>query len=88
VWHVKEPSLIKYVSAKHRSKIAALSPVMVIAARAEKIAPAAKNKQTNKQTRERERCYTYLVSNKGEGACTIRYQWEEEIKIEDPMSSK
>jgi hypothetical protein len=31
VWHVKEPSLLKAVSAKHRSKFAALSPVMVIA---------------------------------------------------------
>jgi CRISPR/Cas system endoribonuclease Cas6 (RAMP superfamily) len=29
VWHVKEPSLLKAVSVKHRSKFAALSPVMV-----------------------------------------------------------
>jgi hypothetical protein len=32
-WHVKEPSLLKAVSAKHRPKFAALSPVMVKAAR-------------------------------------------------------
>ena len=30
-WHVNEPSLLKAVSAKHRSKFAALSPVMVTA---------------------------------------------------------
>jgi hypothetical protein len=29
VWHVRETSLLKAVSAKHRSKFAALSPVMV-----------------------------------------------------------
>jgi hypothetical protein len=29
VWHVKEPSQLKAVSAKHRSKFAAPSPVMV-----------------------------------------------------------
>jgi hypothetical protein len=33
VWHVKEPLLLKAVSAKHRSKFADLSPVMVTAAR-------------------------------------------------------
>jgi hypothetical protein len=33
VWHVKEPSLLKAVSAKHRSKFAALSLVMVAVAR-------------------------------------------------------
>jgi hypothetical protein len=33
VWHVKEPSLLKAVSAKHRSKCAALSPVMMTVAR-------------------------------------------------------
>jgi hypothetical protein len=33
VWHVKEPSLLKAVSAKHRSKFAALSLVMVTVAR-------------------------------------------------------
>jgi hypothetical protein len=30
VWHEKESSLLKAMSAKHRSKIAALLPVMVI----------------------------------------------------------
>jgi hypothetical protein len=33
VWHVKEPSLLKAVRAKHTSKFAALSPAMVTAAR-------------------------------------------------------
>jgi hypothetical protein len=33
VWHVKEPSLLKVESVKHRSKFAALSPVMLTAAR-------------------------------------------------------
>jgi hypothetical protein len=33
VWHVKEPSLLKAESAEHRSKFAALSPVMVTVAR-------------------------------------------------------
>jgi hypothetical protein len=33
VWHVKEPSLLKAVRAKHRSKFAALSPAMVTVAR-------------------------------------------------------
>jgi hypothetical protein len=33
VWHVKEPSLLKAVSAKHRSKFAAPSPVMMTVAR-------------------------------------------------------
>jgi hypothetical protein len=32
VWHEKELSLLKAMSAKHRSKFAALSPVMVAAA--------------------------------------------------------
>jgi hypothetical protein len=32
VWHVKEPSLLKAISVKLRSKFAALSPVMVTAA--------------------------------------------------------
>jgi hypothetical protein len=32
VWHVKEPSLLKAVRAKRRSKFAALSPVMVTVA--------------------------------------------------------
>jgi hypothetical protein len=32
VWHEKELSLLKAMSAKHRSKFAALSAVMVIAA--------------------------------------------------------
>jgi hypothetical protein len=31
VWQVKEPSLLKAVSAQHRSKFAALLPVMVTA---------------------------------------------------------
>jgi hypothetical protein len=29
VWHVKEPSLLKAVNANHRSKFAALCPVIV-----------------------------------------------------------
>jgi hypothetical protein len=33
VWHVKEPSLLKAVSANRRSKFAALSPVMVTVGR-------------------------------------------------------
>jgi hypothetical protein len=33
VWHVKEPSLLKAVSAKHRFKFAVLSPVMVTVTR-------------------------------------------------------
>jgi hypothetical protein len=33
VWHEKEPSLVKAMSANHRSKFAALSLVEVIAAR-------------------------------------------------------
>jgi hypothetical protein len=33
VWHVQEPSLLKAVSAKHRSKFAALSLVMATVAR-------------------------------------------------------
>jgi hypothetical protein len=28
MWHEKEPSLLKATSAKHRSKVANLSPVM------------------------------------------------------------
>jgi molybdopterin synthase catalytic subunit len=48
VWHEKEPSLVKAMSAKHRSKFAALSPVMDSL----KIAQAAINKQTNKQNKD------------------------------------
>jgi hypothetical protein len=48
VWHEKEPSLLKVMSAKHRSKFAALSLVMVTAAAKMKIAQAAINKQTYK----------------------------------------
>jgi hypothetical protein len=33
VWHIKELSLLKAVSAKYRSKFAALSPVMMATAR-------------------------------------------------------
>jgi hypothetical protein len=33
VYHAKEPPLLKAISAKHRSKFAALSPVMVTVAR-------------------------------------------------------
>jgi hypothetical protein len=33
VWHVKEPSLFKAISAMQRSKFAVLSPVMLTAAR-------------------------------------------------------
>jgi hypothetical protein len=33
VWHIKKPALLKAISAKHRSKFAALSPVMVTAAK-------------------------------------------------------
>jgi hypothetical protein len=57
MWHEKEPSLLKTMSAKHRSKFAVLSPVMVTGNGdsrriAEKIAQAAINK-TNKQTNKR-----------------------------------
>ena len=48
VWYVKEPSMLKVISAKHRSNFAALSSVLATAARKPKIAPAAINKQTNK----------------------------------------
>jgi hypothetical protein len=48
VWHIKELSLLKAVSAKDRSKFAALSPVMMATARELKIAPVAQNNQTNK----------------------------------------
>jgi hypothetical protein len=43
VWHGKELSLLKAIGVKHRSKFAALSPVMAIAARLLKIACAALN---------------------------------------------
>jgi hypothetical protein len=33
VWHVQEPSLLKAIRVKHRSKFAALSSVMVTVAR-------------------------------------------------------
>jgi hypothetical protein len=33
VWYVKEPSLLKVISAKYMSKFAALAPIIVIAAR-------------------------------------------------------
>jgi hypothetical protein len=49
VWHVKESSLLKVLSAKHR-------PVFGIGYTrqiAEKIARVAQNKQTNKQTDKR-----------------------------------
>jgi hypothetical protein len=49
VLHLKEPSQLKAIRAKHRSKFAALSQVMVTAARKLKIARAAINNQTNKQ---------------------------------------
>jgi hypothetical protein len=49
VWHEKEPSLQKAVSAKHKSEFAALSPVMVTAARKRKNCSGG-YKQTNKQT--------------------------------------
>jgi hypothetical protein len=45
----KNPPLLKAMSAKHRSKFAALSPVMVTAAGAEKLHPGG-YKQANKQT--------------------------------------
>jgi hypothetical protein len=32
LWHVKEPPLLKAISAKHRSKFAALSPIIATAA--------------------------------------------------------
>jgi hypothetical protein len=32
VWHFKEPSLLKAISAKHMSRFAALSPVMMTTA--------------------------------------------------------
>jgi hypothetical protein len=33
VWHEKQPSLLKAISARHRCKFAALSPVMLTATR-------------------------------------------------------
>jgi hypothetical protein len=33
VWHVNEPSLLKAISTKHRSKFAALSSIMVTVVR-------------------------------------------------------
>jgi hypothetical protein len=52
VWHVKEHSLLKAMSAKHRSKIAALSPVMMAAEKiAEKLLGRLYTiKQTNMQS--------------------------------------
>jgi hypothetical protein len=49
MWHGKEPSLLKAMGAKHRSKFAALSPLMVTAAGLLKICSGS-YKQTNKQT--------------------------------------
>jgi hypothetical protein len=46
MWHEKEPLLLKATSAKHRTKFAALSPVMVTATGYLKNAQAAINKQT------------------------------------------
>jgi hypothetical protein len=48
VWHIKELSLLKAASAKHRSKFAALSPIMVTAARLLKNCSCG-SKQSNKQ---------------------------------------
>jgi hypothetical protein len=50
VWHVKQHSLLKAVSAKHRSKFAALSPEMVTAASYPKklLVRLKTNKRTNK----------------------------------------
>jgi hypothetical protein len=53
VWHVKEPSLLKAVSAKHRSKFAAPSPVMVSRQIAEKLLMRLK---TNTQRKEYMNC--------------------------------
>jgi hypothetical protein len=33
VWHVKEPSLLKAINAKHRSKFVALTSAMMTASR-------------------------------------------------------
>jgi hypothetical protein len=44
VLHEKEPSLLKAMCAKHRSKFAGLSPVMVTVARELKIAQAEQTK--------------------------------------------
>jgi hypothetical protein len=52
VWHVKEPSLLKAISANHRSKYAAVPPVMVTAAGKLKIAQAAIYKQNQHFTIE------------------------------------
>jgi hypothetical protein len=45
LWHLKEPLLLKAISAKHRSRFAALSPEIVTTTMqiAEKIARAARN---------------------------------------------
>ena len=50
MWHEKEPSLLKAMSANHRSKFAALSPVMVTAAAGYLKNCSGGYKQTNKQT--------------------------------------
>jgi hypothetical protein len=63
VWHIKEPLLLKAASAKHRSKFAALSLVMVTAARKLKNPCVAKNKQTRKDSLENLKPYNFRSSN-------------------------
>jgi hypothetical protein len=65
LWHVKEPSLLKTISAKHRSKFAALSPVTVAAARWVKKLPvwllfAAINKVLLPRSRPQSKIVWYL----------------------------
>jgi hypothetical protein len=56
VWQVKEPLLLKALSAKHRSEFAAQSSVMVTATR--KIVHAVQNNHTSKQKKE---CQRYCL---------------------------
>jgi hypothetical protein len=60
VWHVKESSMLKAVSAKHRSRFAALSLVMVTVAKYLKTCWC-DSKQTNKQTNKQTKKTQYLV---------------------------
>jgi hypothetical protein len=54
VWHVKEPSLLKEIRSKHRSKFAIMSPIMV------KNCPGG-YKQSSKQTNKNLPCITRVM---------------------------
>jgi hypothetical protein len=62
VWHVKEPSLLKAVSAKHRSKFAALSLVIVTVTRYLKNC-SCDSKQTNKTNKQAEKLKHFKIIN-------------------------